>query len=109
MYLYVPSAKALESKAEAKTDAKKTVPAKKTAKDDTDSDSDDDVSDLKPEPVPRAAPKPRRVSVSSESVDPAKLKAQRANITSIPKSPEVLIPEVVVCVRVVHFRSYSYY
>ena len=37
----------------------------------------------------RPQPKSRRVSVSAESMDPSKLKAQMSNVTSIEKSPEV--------------------
>lgn len=38
---------------------------------------------------PKAKPTNRRVSVSAESMDPNKLKAQRSQVTNIPKSPEV--------------------
>jgi cAMP-dependent protein kinase regulator len=52
--------------------------------------ADEDVGDM---PVMQTQAKPkggnRRVSVSAESMDPAKLKAQASQVTNIPKSPEV--------------------
>ncbi|RYH23721.1 hypothetical protein EON65_17515 [archaeon] len=38
---------------------------------------------------PKAKSTNRRVSVSAESMDPNKLKAQMSQVTNIPKSPEV--------------------
>lgn len=57
---------------------------------DEDDDDEDDVADI---PVVQNNAKPRggnrRSSVSAESMDPAKLKAQISQVTNIPKSPEV--------------------
>jgi cAMP-dependent protein kinase regulator len=41
------------------------------------------------EVAPKARPKDRRTSVSAESMDPAKMKAQMANVTCIEKDPSV--------------------
>ena len=38
---------------------------------------------------PFSGPKPRRTSVSAESMDPSKMNAMKENVTSIEKSPEV--------------------
>ena len=59
--------------------------------DDTDEEDEDDVTDLQVKPVPSnvSTKERRRVSVSAESVDPAKMKAQRANLVSVEKSPDV--------------------
>lgn len=58
-----------------------------------DSDEEEDEDDVADIPVvaPQAKAKPgnRRVSVSAESMDPNKLKAQMSQVTNIPKSPEV--------------------
>ena len=57
---------------------------------DSEEDDDDDVADLMVKPIqPIEVKERRRVSVSAESMDPTKLKAQRANVVSIEKSPEV--------------------
>jgi cAMP-dependent protein kinase regulator len=72
--------------------SKASAPSKKAAKgDDSDEDDGDDVADIPvaAAPVAGAGKKPRRISVSAESMDPAKLKAQMSQVTSIPKSPEV--------------------
>ena len=42
-----------------------------------------------PEFVPQAKPKGRRTSVSAESMDPSKLKAQISEVKNIPKDPTV--------------------
>jgi len=82
--------KPAEVKSEAKAEAKKEPEKKKPAKDDSDEEDEDDVADI-PIVAPTAAPKgkPRRQSVSAESMDPSKLKAQMSQVTSIPKNPEV--------------------
>lgn len=84
-----------ESKSgEAKSaDVKSAAPAK-SAKDDSDSEEDDDEDDVADIPMvaqakPRGGGSSRRVSVSAESMDPNKLKAQMSQVTNIPKSPEV--------------------
>lgn len=92
----IPAAesKVSEAKSEAKTEVKRPEPpAKKAASKEADSDEEeedgDEVNDI-PMVTHAAAPKkPRRVSVSAESMDPAKLKSQMSQVTSIPKSPEV--------------------
>lgn len=63
-------------------------------KDDDDSeeeeDEGDDVADMPVVQQSRSAKGGnRRVSVSAESMDPAKLKAQASQVTNIPKSPEI--------------------
>ena len=68
------------------------VAAKKPAADDSDEEDEDDVADIPivvPAPKPGGGGKPRRASVSAESMDPSKLKAQMSQITSIEKSPDV--------------------
>lgn len=80
----------VEEKAEEKEKPADEAPAKK---DDTPEYSDeeedeDDVADIVPISKP-AVPKSRRVSVSAESMDPAKMKAQMSQVTNIEKSPEV--------------------
>ena len=57
-----------------------------SASEDEDEDDAGDMPDIAP-----AAPKPktRRTSVSAESMDPAKMKAQMSQVTSIEKSPEI--------------------
>lgn len=73
--------------AEAKTAAAPAAAAK--ADDDSeDEDDEDDMGDMV-EMAPKPRPVGRRVSVSAESMDPSKMKAQMANITSIEKEPEV--------------------
>lgn len=85
---------AVSTKAEAKKEEKPAPAkaAKKAAKDDSDEDEgEDDIADIPvaPTPAPGAGKKPRRVSVSAESMDPEKLKAQRSQVTNIAKNPEV--------------------
>lgn len=55
---------------------------------DSDDEGEDDIADI---PVVQKAtgPKPRRTSVSAESMDPAKMKAQMSQVTSIEKEPAV--------------------
>jgi cAMP-dependent protein kinase regulator len=66
--------------------------AKKSA-DDSDEDEDDDGDDVADIPVVQQNRNTkggnRRISVSAESMDPAKLKAQASQVTNIPKSPEI--------------------
>jgi cAMP-dependent protein kinase regulator len=66
--------------------AKKSEPAE----DPTDSEEEDEMGEIK-EFVPRKVEggKPRRVSVSAESMDPAKLKQQKSQVTCIEKPPDV--------------------
>ena len=74
----------VDAKAEAKlpegprTDAKKAA-SKDEDSDEEDDDNDDDVADLqmKPQHTRQSGKDGRRVSVSAESLDPTKLKAQR--------------------------------
>lgn len=78
------------AKAEAKSVAPAPTPAAKkaAAKDeDSEEEDEDDVADIVP--VAKKGPAPRRTSVSAESMDPSKLKAQMSQVTSIEKSPEV--------------------
>lgn len=78
------------AKVEAKVEAKKEVKKAAKASDDSDEDEGDDVADIPVVAAPSAPKgKPRRISVSAESMDPSKLKAQMSQVTSIPKSPEV--------------------
>ena len=83
--------KKCRGKAEAKADAKaKPVFAKSAPKDDdSEEEDDDDVADIPVVASQKAKGAPRRVSVSAESMDPSKLKAQMSQVTNIPKSPEV--------------------
>eukprot|EP00341_Mesodinium_pulex_P006821 CAMPEP_0116891740 /NCGR_PEP_ID=MMETSP0467-20121206/2078_1 /TAXON_ID=283647 /ORGANISM="Mesodinium pulex, Strain SPMC105" /LENGTH=415 /DNA_ID=CAMNT_0004560401 /DNA_START=37 /DNA_END=1284 /DNA_ORIENTATION=- len=84
-------AKADSKDEESKSSAAKEAPSKKDdsdSEDDEDDFAEDDIADM-PAPVARPQPKSRRVSVSAESMDPSKLKAQMSNVTSIEKSPEV--------------------
>lgn len=70
----------------------KEVESKKGEKDEDDSEDDEDDYDDSAElaaPTPAPKPKSRRVSVSAESMDPAKMKSQMSQVTSIEKSPEV--------------------
>lgn len=85
-----------EAKAEAKIpEAKGVTPAlfksdKPKGDDSEEEDEEDDVADI---PVVQSQPKAkggnRRISVSAESMDPNKLKAQMSQVTNIPKTPEV--------------------
>lgn len=84
-----------ESKSsDAKVADDKNAPASKSAKDedsDSEEDDEDDVADIPivAQAKPRGGGSSRRVSVSAESMDPNKLKAQMSQVASIPKSPEV--------------------
>lgn len=83
-----------KSEAKSAPPAKASAPAKAAAKGDSDSEGEDedDVADIPvkaPPPKAQAQGKSRRVSVSAESMDPAKMKAQMNNVTCIEKSPEV--------------------
>lgn len=62
--------------------------AAKADDDSEDEDDEDEMGDMV-EMAPKPRPVGRRVSVSAESMDPSKMKAQMANITSIEKEPEV--------------------
>ena len=80
-----------DAKAESKSVAPAPTPAAKkaAAKDeDSEEEDDDDVADIVPV-ARKSGPAPRRTSVSAESMDPSKLKAQMSQVTSIEKSPEV--------------------
>mmetsp|Transcript_1816 Transcript_1816/g.3734 ORF Transcript_1816/g.3734 Transcript_1816/m.3734 type:complete len:406 (-) Transcript_1816:142-1359(-) len=69
--------------------ASKAAPKAADPEDSEEEDDDDDVADI-PVVVSSAKAKGgRRISVSAESMDPAKLKSQMAQLTNIPKSPEV--------------------
>lgn len=93
-----PQSAPAESKAESKFPEVKGAPsavfkqdkAKASEDSDEEEEDEDDVADI---PVVQAQPKAkggnRRVSVSAESMDPNKLKAQMAQVTNIPKSPEI--------------------
>eukprot|EP00600_Ochromonadales_sp_CCMP1393_P001000 CAMPEP_0174981374 /NCGR_PEP_ID=MMETSP0004_2-20121128/15855_1 /TAXON_ID=420556 /ORGANISM="Ochromonas sp., Strain CCMP1393" /LENGTH=536 /DNA_ID=CAMNT_0016233113 /DNA_START=124 /DNA_END=1734 /DNA_ORIENTATION=- len=52
-------------------------------------DGEDDVADIPLVQYSREKPAPRRVSVSAESMDPAKLKEQMTRVANIPKALEV--------------------
>eukprot|EP00605_Chrysophyceae_sp_TOSAG23-4_P001536 GSChrysophyteH1.ASY1.ANO1.1684.1 assembled CDS len=58
------------------------------ADDDSEEDDEDDMGDIV-EIAPKARPAGRRTSVSAESMDPSKMKAQMANVTCIEKDPAV--------------------
>lgn len=82
-----PAAAAVAPAAAPAADARKSEPAE----DPTDSEEEgDEMGEIK-EFVPRKVEsgKPRRVSVSAESMDPAKLKQQKSQVTCIEKSPDV--------------------
>jgi len=83
-----------ESKSDDKAGAKGSAPApsaakKEAAKDDSDEENEDDIADIPVVAQPKGKPVNRRVSVSAESMDPSKLKAQMSQVTNIPKSPDV--------------------
>lgn len=65
------------------------APAAKN-EDDTDEDDDEDEMGEMVEMAPKPRPAGRRTSVSAESMDPEKMKAQMANVTNIEKDPEVM-------------------
>lgn len=75
------------SKDEGKED--KSSDKKSAADSDSEEDDEDEMGEME-EFVPRAKPVGRRVSVSAESMDPNKLKEQKANLVVIEKSPEVV-------------------
>lgn len=88
------SSHSADAKAESKSaPPAKAQPAKAAAKGDSDSEGEDedDVADIPVKAPPPKQPqgKSRRVSVSAESMDPAKMKAQANNVTCIEKSPDV--------------------
>jgi len=62
-------------------------PVSKT--DDESEEDEDDIADIPVVQAPKAKSGNRRVSVSAESMDPSKLKAQMSQVTNIPKTPEV--------------------
>lgn len=74
------------SDAPAVADAPAAAPA--AAEAGSDSEEDDDMGDIV-EIAPKARPVGRRTSVSAESMDPSKMKAQMANVTCIEKDPAV--------------------
>mmetsp|Transcript_1130 Transcript_1130/g.1141 ORF Transcript_1130/g.1141 Transcript_1130/m.1141 type:complete len:418 (-) Transcript_1130:543-1796(-) len=89
------SSSSSDAKAESKSSSapSKAPPAKAAAKGDSDSEAEDedDVADIPVKAPPPKQPqgKSRRTSVSAESMDPAKMKAQANNVTCIEKSPDV--------------------
>lgn len=73
-----------------KTESREAKAASKAAKEDNSDDEDnDDVADIPVATAPAAKKVGRRTSVSAESTDPSKLKAQMSQIATIPKTPEV--------------------
>jgi len=80
--------KSVPKSSEAKSDLKSSAPSKKDADSDEEED-EDDIVDMPTIAAAKAKPKDRRISVSAESMDPNKLKAQISQVTNIPKSPEV--------------------
>jgi cAMP-dependent protein kinase regulator len=79
-----------ESKAAPADDKQSKKQSKKDDNSDDDEDNFDENEEVQVAPPPKAPqPKSRRVSVSAESMDPNKLKAQMNQVTSIEKSPEV--------------------
>lgn len=64
------------------------APAAKAEEDTDDDEDEDDMGDMV-EMAPKPRPVGRRTSVSAESMDPNKMKAQMANVTVIEKEPEV--------------------
>jgi len=80
-----------ESKIESKPESKSAPLFKqeKSKADDSDEEDDDDVADIPVVAQAKQKSGNRRVSVSAESMDPAKLKTQMSQVTNIPKSPEV--------------------
>lgn len=71
--------------------AKNEPAASKDRGSDSEDDEDDDVADIPVVSQAKAAGKSgnRRISVSAESMDPSKLKAQMSQLTNIPKTPDV--------------------
>jgi len=65
-----------------------TAAVKAAPVDSEDEEDEDDMGDIV-EIAPKARPVNRRTSVSAESMDPAKMKAQMANVTCIEKEPVV--------------------
>ena len=78
---------------ESKADPKPSMPAKpmvkQPAKEPDSDEDDDDVADIPVVAQPKAKAGNRRISVSAESMDPNKLKAQMSQVTNIPKTPDV--------------------
>lgn len=64
------------------------APAPAAAEGSDSEDDEDDMGDM-PDIAPVIKPKTRRVSVSAESMDPNKLKAQESQVTCIDKDPAV--------------------
>lgn len=64
------------------------APAPQANADDDSEEDEDDMGDIV-EIAPKARPAGRRTSVSAESMDPSKMKAQMANVTCIEKEPAV--------------------
>lgn len=67
---------------------KEETAAAEKADDDSEEEDEDDIGEME-EFVPKARPVGRRTSVSAESMDPEKMKAQMANVTVIEKEPAV--------------------
>lgn len=84
---------AATTKVEPKPETKAPAVFKKESAREADSEEEEDEDDVADIPVVAPQPKAkggnRRVSVSAESMDPSKLKAQMSQVTNIPKSPEV--------------------
>lgn len=75
---------------EPKAEVKKPVAPAKNTKEDSEEEEEDDVADIPIVPQSKSTKAVnRRTSVSAESMDPNKLKAQMSQVTNIPKSPEV--------------------
>lgn len=72
-------------------DSKASLASKKSQQkeEDSEEEDDDDVADIPVVASAKTKSGNRRVSVSAESMDPNKLKAQMSQVTNIPKTPEV--------------------
>ncbi len=81
------------SKVDPKPETKAPTMFKKEAAREPDSEEEEDEDDVADIPIVATQPKSkggnRRISVSAESMDPSKLKAQMSQVTNIPKSPEI--------------------
>lgn len=64
------------------------VAAKATDPEDSEEDDEDDIVDIVPIAKP-TGPKPRRTSVSAESMDPSKMAAMKEKLAVIEKPPEI--------------------